>query len=285
MNFRRIYSVTIVLIPLVAVYFYIRPSRPPIQPNVISNTIRISTTPLESDKAHSKEAIPQNCPPLLDYRLSLDKRVTSDLYNTVPILQSEAEIKLAISLVHDRAENDAVRHEVIELLRRSGYEGIFKELEKIIMDTRESSRFRAFAIQHLGELLNNRNIISDSHVSLMRTLIKQRDTPVSIRREAFWVLFRLKQDLSSEILGHLSVESPLTDLSIHCAYELDMKDTISVIRQCLKSENEPTKIAAIVVLGQWQDKDSKVEIEKALVAPSLRLQRTAKTALQKFSSD
>ena len=70
--------------------------------------------------------------------------------------------------------------------------------------------------------------------------------------------------------------------AIRCCKDLDLKEQIPAIRQYARDNNEVVRIAAIVVLSEWADEESRPAFEDAAQSPSVRLQRCAKAALERL---
>ncbi len=76
----------------------------------------------------------------------------------------------------------------------------------------------------------------------------------------------------------------MRDLAMRIAHEKDMRDQIPNIRIHLSATNEIVRIAAINALGQFRDEESRAAIEAALRDGSPRIQRAARTALNRYDA-
>ena len=72
----------------------------------------------------------------------------------------------------------------------------------------------------------------------------------------------------------------VTDLAIRCVKQLDLRDHIPAIRPFLASTNEPARIAAIVALSEWGDRESLDAFEEAGKSKSKRVKRAGQRAIR-----
>ena len=148
---------------------------------------------------------------------------------------------------------------------------------------------RGFFVQHLGASLiglERDNFQQfDARRKFLWDLVRNDRHPY-VRREAFNALANTGDrdvlDMSKKIILEQAVEFEfLTDLSIHYLYENDEKSMIPAMRSLIESTGSPMAlVAAINVLGKWDDTDSRNLIEKYLNASNPILSRAAKKSIR-----
>jgi len=224
--------------------------------------------------------------PLVNRTLKPSERIALDMPSRFPAIKHPEDIPILVSVVKDSTDNDTVRNEVVSLLRRSKYPGVAQTLIDVADNTQDNPRFRAFAIQHLGEV----NVQGDPELrdkSLTRLRKALTDEHVEIRREALLALVRKKDqaaiDTAISWLTDPSKSADATrDLAINCVYDLDRREHIPAIRQYVRDPNEVIRIAAMVALSQWGDEESRTAFQEAAQASSVRLQRAGKAAVERL---
>lgn len=225
---------------------------------------------------------------LVDYNLKTQDRIGSDISARIPIVHNKDDYPVLVDCLLNTNDVDAVRNEVINLLSRSHFSELAPLLIRIIENPDESNRFRTFATQHLGAQLSNQDIETRTRVrDKLLQLLEGRE--IGPRREALLALVRHKDPVASATarrwLNETSEEyEAVKDLAIRSIQELDMRDEMPIIRSHLKSANEATRIASIVVLSQWGDEESRAAFEVAASSTNSRLQRAGKAAIQRLNS-
>ncbi|MGH7144744.1 MAG: HEAT repeat domain-containing protein [Planctomycetota bacterium] len=250
---------------------------------------------------------------LVDRRAPEDARISSDISARLPRVQNAADFPALIQVLSDAQDDDTVRNEVANLLRRSGYfTGTAETLMKVLDNPAEKARFRSFAVQHLyGCLEDNKNsapqpahppgqgalVHPDYTLSAeeqqkitdhLHTYLTDRD--VEVRREALLALVRLKDPLAAPTaVAWLNQPGPEADrsrdLAIRCVHDLDLRDQIPTIRKYAHDPNEVIRIAAIVALSEWNDEESRPAFEEAAQSKVERLKRAGKAALARLKTD
>jgi len=209
--------------------------------------------------------------------------VTADISSRLPRIQHKEDTDAVRTVLLDSKDNDTVRHEAAELLRRSGYDTT-DDLVGILEDPEEKERFRSWAVQHL--YLNSKGASSEKReriVQMQREALQDRH--VGVRREALLALVRTGDPKGKETAIRWLTDEDATkvrDLAIRCVRELDLREHIPTIRKYLRDENEVVRIAAIVTLSQWGDEESRPAIEEAAKSGSFRLRRCAELALKRL---
>jgi len=208
---------------------------------------------------------------------SPEREVTPDIHD----LQDKPE---PVRTLLDPRKDDTKRNEVANSLRDSGYKGLTDDLITVLSNPNEKARFRSFAVQHL---FNNYAGAGESEKRKIREVFYKslNDRHVEVRREALLALVRIGDPKGKET-AVAWVKDPdkdnVRDLAIRCVKLLDLKQYMPTIRQYLYDKNEVIRIAAIVALSQWGDKESRSAFEKAADSKSVRLQRAGKAALKRL---
>ena len=190
-----------------------------------------------------------------------------------------------IAVLRDPAEDDTIRNHAANILRNAGYERLTVELRGILENSVESSKFRGWAMQHLGVAWLDavRTQASDA-LSLRDFLVaKVTDRDASVRREAVLALCR-GSDPAGFAAVHAWFDDPaqkaMLDLAVRLAGENNLRDCLPSIRRLAASEEDDgVRIAAIRVLAQWRDQESRSVIAAAQKAKTTRVQKVAAAAL------
>ncbi len=209
-------------------------------------------------------------------------RVTPDITSRMPKLRHKEDVRAVAFVLRDTTDDDTVRNEAANLLRRSSYAGLGDDLISVLDNPNEGPRFRSFAVQHLWQGATEASGGERSRiVEKLREALEDRDVPV--RREALLALVRLGDEAGKEAaVRWLMAEGGegVRDAAIRCVRELDLREHASTIRRFLRDENEVVRVAAIVTLSQWADEESRPAFETAAESDSVRLRRAGKLALR-----
>jgi HEAT repeat protein len=210
-------------------------------------------------------------------------RVTFDISSRLPFLGNPHDIALVARMVQDDSEDDAARNEGINLLGRSEYDHLTELLFHVLDSEAERPRFRAFATQRLGMLMqrDEDSFVLDIAVRLRSAL---NDRHLEVRREALLALAHIQDSQASSIIQN-GLGDPewadARDLIIRCLYEEGAKGEIPAIRRFLSSGRESERIAALYVLGRWNDGASEEAIRLSSVDPAnVRIRRAGLQALR-----
>jgi|GEM_PF-4758380 len=216
-------------------------------------------------------------------------RVTPDQTSRLPRVKNAEDLAAVAAVLRDPGDDDTVRHEAAELLRRSGYTGIIDDLNYVLANPKEGERFRSWAVQHLHNMLSHlptdaeRQNVRDIWVSLLQ------DRHVSVRAETLLALCRTGDPKGAETaIAWLNDPRPefnaVRYIAIRCVHDLDLRAQISAIRTCLKSGDEHTRTVAMVALSDWRDQSSRGAFEAAASSANPRLQRVGNSALARLST-
>jgi len=213
-----------------------------------------------------------------------ENRVPADITSRVPRVRDDEDIPAVVSVLLDTEDDDTVRNEAANLLRRSGHSGLTADLLRVLDNPKEGARFRAFCIQHLWMNVEKADPACRAKIgSELREALSDRHIPV--RREALLALVRMRDPKGRETaVEWLAAEKTdgLRDAAIRCVRELGLRDHIPTIRKYLRDKNDVVRIAAILTLSQWGDEESRSGIEEAAKSGSFRLRRCAKVALKRL---
>ena len=241
---------------------------------------------------------------LVNRDLNANERVSGDISAQIPRVVNPNDLDALVSVLMDTKDNDSVRNEVANLLRRSHYPGLPDALIKVLDNPAEGSRFRAFATQHLGDLAKDAppdSELRDTSVTKFQSALDDRH--FTVRAQALQNLCRLKDSKGRETaVNWLTNYKPcapekdgkpadpelergsILNIAIRCCKDLDLKDQIPTIRQYVRDPNEAVRIAAIVALSDWRGEASRPAFEDAAKSANVRLQRCGAAVLKKLDT-
>ena len=211
-------------------------------------------------------------------------RVPADITSRIPRVRHEEDIPTVVSVLLDTGDDDTVRNEAANLLRRSGYEGLTDDLINVLNNPEEKARFRSFAVQHLWHNAKN---AGPAELERITATFRQAldDRHVQVRREALLALVRIRDPKGKETaIKWLTAEKAegLRDAAIRCVRELGLREYLPTIRKYVRDPDTVVRIAAIVTLSQWNDVESRPAFEEAANSDNFRLQRAGKLALRRI---
>ncbi len=221
--------------------------------------------------------------PLVDSSLPVSQRISPDITAKIPSVSNAEDCKILAMVLTNPLDDDTVRNEVANLLRRSKYPGLTDALFHVLDHPAEKPRFRSFAVQHLWQQWDGADDDARGDIeSRLRALIEDRH--VEVRREALLALVRMKDPRGRETaVRWLATSGPefdgVRDLAIRCVYDLNLREHLPLIRNHVRNPNETIRIAAIVALSYWKDEESRSAFEDAAESSVVRLQRAGKAAL------
>jgi hypothetical protein len=221
-------------------------------------------------------------------RESKEHRVTGDIHVRLPKVTHPDDIKAVAGVLLDTKDNDTVRHEAANLLRRSNYAGLTQDLLTVLRKPEEKERFRSFVVQHLWSQARDRQderprIVDELHACL-------EDRHVAVRRDALLALVRLEDQAGVETalkwFGDAKPESEgVQDLCVRVIRERDLREHLPAIRKLIGSPNEDAARQAMVTVGQWGDRESRPLLEEAAKSTRPLVKRAADAALKKLDQD
>jgi hypothetical protein len=161
---------------------------------------------------------------LVDRSLPFEERVRGLTSGQVTEVKDGRDLEALAQLLGDPAEDDTVRHEIASLLSRSGYAPLEARLFKIVENPAEQERFRSWAVQHLGQSLNDahypgdrlvladrlRGLLTDRHRYVQRMAIQalvQHNDPA--------VLVKVREMISDPA----PEADAMRDMAMRCALE------------------------------------------------------------------
>ncbi|MEO5368151.1 MAG: hypothetical protein H7831_17725 [Magnetococcus sp. WYHC-3] len=305
---RGLLAIVVVVIAAAAIVVVLRkPSKatPPPLPQPVSMSavaqVTPSNTPPETAAATNKAAPPPEppyVPPavgtpalsnVVNERASFEDRVNGLTSGKVPEVKNPQDLDTLAKQLSNPNEDEVVRHEIVNLLFRSDYQGLEPLFFKILENPAEDQKFRAWTVQHIGGLLTTPGNIPVSPDLLNRVRKILSDSDVHVRREALLALSRANDTKTLEgICGLLTDQAPgsdgMRDLAIRIAQTKNLREQIPCIRPYLTSTNDTIRIAAIVALSQWGDQESRPAIEVAATSSVVRVQLCAKAALARLNT-
>jgi hypothetical protein len=189
----------------------------------------------------------------------------------------------------NRDEDSTIRNLAANILRRADWPDFPEALLQVLNDYREGPRFRSFAAQFLGDMIEGSpGGIRDRVISRLRVALNDRHPEV--RREALWALARQQLPVAHEAsLKALTATGTEADieraLGIRCVEALDLKaQAIETVRKLAKDGGELARVQAIVTLAEWQDEQSRPYFEEAAQMSIVQLQQAGKAALQRLDA-
>jgi HEAT repeat protein len=219
-------------------------------------------------------------------RESQDERVTADIHVRLPKVEHPDDVKAVVSVLLDTQDDDTVRHEAANLLRRSNYPGLTADLLTVLQNPDEKERFRAFVTQHLWSQAEGAQVEARAQiVGELHDCLTDRHT--AVRREALLALVRLNDPAGTETALKWFAEakpetSGVMDLCIRVIRERDLREYLPAVRALIKSPNEDAARQAMVTVGQWGDQESRPLLEDAAKSTRPLLKRAADAALKKL---
>lgn len=222
---------------------------------------------------------------VVDRRKDFEARAHDIASGAVPVVNNLQDLDTMAKQLSDPKEDEVVRHEIVNLLFRSNYQGLEPLLFKILENPAEDQKFRAWTVQHIGGLLTTPGNIPVSPDLLNRVRKILSDSDVHVRREALLALSRANDTKTLEgIPGLLTDQAPgadgMLDLAIRLAQTKNLREQIPCIRPYLTSTNDTLRIAAMDTLSKLQDQESRPAIETALKEGSYRVKLCAQRALK-----
>jgi HEAT repeat protein len=214
---------------------------------------------------------------LVDRSLPFEERVRGLTSGQVTEVKDGRDLEALAQLLGDPEEDDTVRHEIASLLSRSGYAPLEARLFKIVENPAENERFRSWAIQHLGNSLNDAHYPGDRLVLADRLRGLLTDRHRYVQRMAIQALVQHNDPaVLAKVRDMISDPAPdadaMRDMAMRCALEKNWRETLPAIRAYLRSTNESVRISAIWVLGKFGDEESRPGFIEAASSPRPRIQ-------------
>jgi hypothetical protein len=217
-------------------------------------------------------------------------RVKTDMFNRYPEAKPE-DFPALLAVLSDTKDGDTERHEVAELLRRSQCPELQATLVKILDNPDETARFRSFVMQYLGMMALEASEDSEARQTLVtRTREALADKDFQVRAQALQNLSRLKDPVGVETAVKWLVYKSADDFergyilnqAIRCVGDLDLKEHLPTIRQYARDPNNTVRIAAIVVLSNWNDVESLPAMQEAAEAKDPLVKKCGQEALKRM---
>lgn len=204
----------------------------------------------------------------------------------VPAIEHPDEIAAVVALVNDNAESDVIRHQGIELLKRSTFPQLTDILLQRLADPNDGERFRAFVVQHLGtDLSEGAPDDYRRRAAALESCLTHGEPRV--RREALGALTQVRHPQVVAIVSDTGWEDPLwqpqRDALIDGAVVLQARSVLPRIRPLLLDADTEVRIAALTAVGAFRDQESLALVEEATRSALPRVQRAATLALQRLT--
>jgi hypothetical protein len=192
----------------------------------------------------------------------------------------------AQTVLLDERVDDTSRNEAINFLRAAHDPPLDSDLIQVLNRDYENERFRAFCAQHIGLSLASADTDTvRGRVLTDRLLSALTDRHTAVRREALLALVRARDYRALEIVRN-GLSDPdwlcAKDLIVRCFLDLDWRERAADVRPLVSDNSLVTRIAAIYVLGEWRDRDSKLALVEASESVNIRIRIAANAALEKL---
>lgn len=222
------------------------------------------------------------CDPSLD----LAKRIPNDLSSNLFSLQTPEEVKLVINVLRNSKEPDAVRNHAANLLRNSDNLSVLGILITILNDHSETTRMRAFAIQHLDSLMESSSEKPLQVTSNLETLLGS--DVHELRAQAFQTLLRIRnpvaEALRQRILSRAVQDDAFLVISLNSIAERQEYIFLPQVRAFLTSPRASVQIASISALGLLRDVQSKPALFALRDAEDPNVRSAVKVAINSVES-
>jgi hypothetical protein len=267
-----------------------------VRPPVPTQAPEQKTEPAEAPKQPVKYDPNYRPPAVSDPKLAplvnryAENRVKTDMFNRYPEAKPE-DFPALLTVLSDTKDGDTERHEVAELLRRSQCPELHATLFKILDNPDETARFRGFVMQYLGMMALEAAEDSDDRQTLVtRTRDALTDEHFEVRAQALQNLCRLKDPVGIETaVKWLTYKSAddfergyILNQAIRCVGDLDLKENLPTIRKYARDPNNTVRIAAIVVLSNWNDVESLPAMQEAAEAKDPLVKKCGQEALKRM---
>ena len=216
------------------------------------------------------------------------ERVTGDIQVRLPKIVHPDDVRAVVGVLLDTQDNDTVRHEAANLLRRSGYAGLTDDLLKVLNNPEEKERFRSFVVQHLWLQTKDAKPGETARITaVLHSSLADRHT--AVRREALLALVRMKDPQGVETaLKWLHDPSPemdaVRDLCVRIVREQNLREQLPRVRDLLRSPNDDVKRQAMVAVGEWGDEESRPVLEEAAKSDKPLVKSAATAALKRLDA-
>ena len=229
-------------------------------------------------------------------------RLSSDIGARIPEA-SPADFPALLQVLQDSKDDDTVRNEVCNLLRRSHCPDVAQALTQVLDNPDEKARFRSFAMQHLG------GVATDMDSGTRQPLVTKMEAALDdkhyqVRSQALQNLCRMKNETGIQtavnwLEGGYKPCSPdayandkplapefergeIIKQCIECVHDLGLREHIGTIRKLARDKNIVVARAAIVALAGWHDVESLDAMKEAAQSKNVLLARCGKAAVERM---
>lgn len=253
--------------------------------------ISTPTTDADTRSGFSKDKEYRNTTGLKAFtnsKISFQQRM--EAANQVHRVEDSADLEALKRVLDDKAEPLAVRNEAMNLLRRTTYRAeLYRHLLRLLHDPEERDRFRGYCIQHLGyEAKDTKRLeVRAEIVSELAKLLD--DTSPVVRARSLRSLTLLDEAVALEKAAQLVTDGShpvlIRHTAIHTIGHFKAKEHLPTLRKLAAIGHWQVRRAAIAVLGEFRDEESRA-IFKAALKPGAPdhgyLKRAAEVALKKL---
>lgn len=245
----------------------------------------------ETNAAPQREpykAPPVNNPALSNFvnRKSPRVRVPPDMVALFPSVSDPIDQEAVANVLLDVFDDDSIRNEAAELLARSNYTRLLDRLEEVLNNPYESERFRGWAVQHIGTHARSHSGPDNIRgVALLRSCLL--DSALPVRREALLALVRMDDPVGIQYAADIvqsddPANATIQDIALQCIGLVNKRAQLPHVRKLIRSSNVDVQIAAINLLADWRDLESKSDIQNYVDSKSYILRTVAQRALERI---
>ena len=230
-------------------------------------------------------------------------RISSDIGARIPEA-APSDFPALLQVLQDSGDDDTVRNEVCNLLRRSKCPDVAQALTQVLDNPDEKARFRSFAMQHLGGVATEMDAgtrqplvtkmeasLNDKHFQVraqaLQNLCRLKDEK-GVKTAADWLEGGYKPCSPDAYVGDkpLDPEFERGEIIKQCieqVHDAGLKEHIGTIRKLARDKNIVIARAAIVALADWHDMESLPVMKEAAAAKDPLLRSCGKAAMQRMT--
>jgi len=222
----------------------------------------------------------------------MDQRLAPILEQRLVAVDGEADREALHQVLLDPDDDDTIRHEVTNLLRRIDDPKVESLLNAVLDDRRNLERFRFFATQHLGEIYKEavekkKAADADRLRTRLRDLLAS-DRHAYVRRQALLSLAQTKDqpalDEARRILRQEPDEHPLMDVACRVAGECRLEDSFAALRSKARSTVQIVRLRAVGELGSLKDAASREAFVEASQSTDRQIKAAGQAALRSLDA-
>ncbi len=203
-------------------------------------------------------------------------------------LTSKLDIHAVLRVLNDREDIPVARNQAALYLRRSPLQPELAEhLVHILRDPKESELMRKYAVQHLTYAAQDAQDETKRQWVVSRIEEALNDRSDLVRCRALRALTRLENprvlEVSERLLLDNKESSVIRQTAIHTIGHFKARQHIAALRLLAEGhEDIDIRIAAIAVLGDFRDAESRAVFEAAARSKRYGLKSAGQVALRKI---